>query len=78
MCLSVASTPTPRGPSLETKKGISGALPKASLQLLPLFLLLRCQEALLWRLVLVRDGVSIHDTHAANTVRSYITEVPDQ
>ena len=49
-----------------------------SLQVLPLLLLLRRLEEIIWRLVLVGEGVSVHDTDVINTVRPYISEVAYQ
>ena len=52
-------------------------LPEASLQVLTNFFLIRRQESLLWRLVLVREGVSVHDTHVANNVYTSLPEAAD-
>ena len=41
----------------------------------PLFF---CLEALHWRLVLVRECVSIHNTNVMNTVRPSLIEFVDQ
>ena len=47
------------------------------LQVLSLFLILRRQEALFRQLVPVREGASVHDTHAVNTARPFLPEVAD-
>ena len=54
------------------------ALLEEGLQVLLIFLLLRRLEEILWRLVLVGEGVSVHDTDVINTVRPYISEVAYQ
>ena len=53
-------------------------LPEANLQILMIFLLLGCQEALLQRLVMVRDGVSVRNMHVVNTVCPSLPKVADQ
>ena len=45
------------------------ALIEAGLQVLSIFLIFCGQEIFLWRFVLVGEGVFIHDTHVANTIR---------
>ena len=52
--------------------------PVASLQIFTLYLLLGHQEELLWRLVLVRDGDSVHDTHVVNNAHPYLKKFADQ
>ena len=54
------------------------ALTEASLQSLPLMLPFSRLEALFKRLVLVREGVIIHDTHGVNTLLPSLPEVAYQ
>ena len=51
---------------------------EAGLQIIPLFLFLCCQEKYIWRLFMVGEGISIHDTHVVNTVSPSQTEVADK
>ena len=58
--------------------GEGATLPEASLQVLTLFFFPHHQEALLWRLFTVGEGVSVHDTHVMNTVCTSLPEVVDK
>ena len=60
------------------KGGEMEKLPEAILQLFLFLLLLRIQEELLRILVPVGQAVSVHNTHAVNTVHIYLPEVADQ
>ena len=54
------------------------ALPDSILQVFLLLLLLCRLETLLQRLVLVREGVSVHDTNVVETIRPSLPDVLDQ
>ena len=47
---------------------------KARFQILPIFLLLRGLEVLLGGPTLVHEGISIHDIHVVNIVRTLLPE----
>ena len=53
------------------------ALPEVILQVLPLFLLFHCLEALIQWLILVIEGVIIHNMHAMNNVHPSMPEFTD-
>ena len=55
-----------------------GTLTEAILHLFTNFLLLHHYEALIWRLVIAREGGSVRDTHVVNTVLPSLLEVVDQ
>ena len=47
------------------------------LKVIFIILLILHLEILLWRLFLVVDSVSVHDTHVVNTVFTYLPVVTD-
>ena len=51
---------------------------EARLQIVLLIILINRMKTFLRRLVLVGEGVSVHDTHVVNTVHPYLTEVADR
>ena len=48
------------------------------LKVFTFYLFLNIQVTFLWRLVLVREGISIHNMNVMNAVPPYIPEVVDQ
>ena len=57
-------------------KGVEVAmLPYTRLQLFTLLLLILRLEALILQLVLVVEGIIVHDTHVVNTISPYLSEV---
>ena len=53
-------------------------LPEASIQVISIFLIFYRQEALLRRLIMTRESVSVHCTNVVNTVLTSLIEVADQ
>ena len=58
------------------EKGVEVAmLPDTRLQLCTLLLLILRLEALILQLVMVVEGIIVHDTHVVNTISPYLSEV---
>ena len=62
----------------DDKWGEVELLQEAIIQVLTLFLFLGCQEAILWILVMGREGISVHGVYVVNTVQPYLSEVAVQ